>query len=231
MERVPLGIKKIDALLKGGVPEGSCILLSGEPGTGKSLIMQKLVYNHLKKGNSVIYVTTDRTSERLVEEVKDYGMDYFKYVKNGQLKILDTYVGFVRKSEKGFSYADIRDLTEISIKIEKLRRELEGRKFVEVYDVISELFIWNKDKDLVLRFISSVCSSGSNKSIALFFVINEGIEDDRYINSIKSVVDGVLLFGVSEDKRWFKISKMAKTSVSTKKHYFNITEDGKIRIL
>jgi circadian clock protein KaiC len=231
MKRVPLGITKIDELLKGGVPINSCTLLSGEPGTGKSLIIQKIVNNCLRKGYSVIFVTTDRSPGGLIDEVKDYGMNYSKYVRSGQLKILDIYTGYVSKMDDKFSYADIRDLTGISIEINKLRKEFEGKSVIEVYDVISELFVWNTNKDLVVRFISTICSMGAGFSNALFFVMNEGAQNKVYINSIKSITDGIIDFGVTDDKRWFKISKMTSTSISTKKVYFSITDDGKIRIL
>jgi len=36
-ERVPTGIQGLDALIEGGFPKGRSILVTGEPGTGKTI--------------------------------------------------------------------------------------------------------------------------------------------------------------------------------------------------
>ncbi len=49
MRRVHTTIPGIDRLLEGGFPEGSCILLSGEPGTGKTVLGLEYLYKGATK--------------------------------------------------------------------------------------------------------------------------------------------------------------------------------------
>jgi KaiC/GvpD/RAD55 family RecA-like ATPase len=37
MARISSGIKSLDKRLQGGFPEGECILITGKPGTGKTI--------------------------------------------------------------------------------------------------------------------------------------------------------------------------------------------------
>ncbi len=44
MERVPTGIKGFDNLVEGGLPLGSTVLVSGSPGTGKTILGLEYIY-------------------------------------------------------------------------------------------------------------------------------------------------------------------------------------------
>lgn len=45
MERIKTGIKGLDELLQGGIPKGSCVLVSGGSGTGKSILCMQFLVN------------------------------------------------------------------------------------------------------------------------------------------------------------------------------------------
>lgn len=58
IDKIPTGIAGVDELIGGGLPKGRSILLSGEPGTGKTLFSLQYLLEGAKRGESVIYVTT-----------------------------------------------------------------------------------------------------------------------------------------------------------------------------
>ncbi|MCS7123028.1 MAG: ATPase domain-containing protein [Candidatus Aenigmarchaeota archaeon] len=65
IKRVSLGIKGLDKLIEGGVPEGSTILLTGSPGTGKTIFsIQFLVHGAMNKENG-LYISMEEDVNRL----------------------------------------------------------------------------------------------------------------------------------------------------------------------
>jgi len=65
--RVTTGIKKLDAVLSGGFPENSVVLLSGGPGTGKTLLGLKFLLEGAKKGEKCCYITLNEGREELMK--------------------------------------------------------------------------------------------------------------------------------------------------------------------
>lgn len=64
---VTTGIKKLDNILSGGFPQNTAILLSGGPGTGKTLLALKFLLEGAKNGEKCCYITLCETKEELVK--------------------------------------------------------------------------------------------------------------------------------------------------------------------
>lgn len=77
--KVPTGIQKLDKLLGGGFPEKTVILLSGGPGTGKTLFGLNFLLEGARKGERVCYVSLSETKEEIVRACK--GIEKLKDVE------------------------------------------------------------------------------------------------------------------------------------------------------
>ena len=55
--RVTTGLRKMDGMLGGGFPENSVVLLSGGPGTGKTLMALKFLLEGARKGERCCFIT------------------------------------------------------------------------------------------------------------------------------------------------------------------------------
>lgn len=62
--RIMSGIKEFDRVLGGGIVEGSLVLLSGDPGIGKSTILLQICQN-LGKKNSVLYISGEESARQI----------------------------------------------------------------------------------------------------------------------------------------------------------------------
>ncbi len=87
IERVPTGIPGLDDLIEGGVPKGSATLVSGGPGTGKTIFLSQFVREGLNRGENCLFVTLEESPEEIKGDVAVFGWDFDKYEKNGQLRI------------------------------------------------------------------------------------------------------------------------------------------------
>jgi circadian clock protein KaiC len=56
--RVETGIKNLDAILRGGLPKGSVTVISGPPGSGKTILAQQICFHNATPGACALYFGT-----------------------------------------------------------------------------------------------------------------------------------------------------------------------------
>lgn len=64
-ERLNTGIGELNRVLGGGMVKGSLILISGEPGIGKSTLIIQTAENVAKGGHTVLYVSGEESEEQI----------------------------------------------------------------------------------------------------------------------------------------------------------------------
>ena len=69
--RIKTGIQGIDAMLDGGIPGSSQVVLAGGPGTGKTLLSFEYLYRGAKLGEPGIFFSFNEDAESLTAAVKD----------------------------------------------------------------------------------------------------------------------------------------------------------------
>ncbi|MBT9164299.1 MAG: DNA repair protein RadA [candidate division WS2 bacterium] len=81
-ERIKTSFSNFDNVLGGGIVSGSSILISGEPGIGKSTLLLSFL-PELAKVDPVIYFSGEEIEEQLVDRARRVGINlnniYFKY--------------------------------------------------------------------------------------------------------------------------------------------------------
>jgi len=77
--RISTGIRELDEALEGGIPKGSWVAITGEPGTGKSIMCMHFAWAGLLAGDPVVYVTTEAEFRDIVRQAKMFAMDFESY--------------------------------------------------------------------------------------------------------------------------------------------------------
>lgn len=88
MERISTGIKKIDAKLNGGFPISKGILITGTPGSGKTIFGLHFIHQACKDGKKCIFIATEETAEDILTQAEMLGFDLNPYVENKQLSVI-----------------------------------------------------------------------------------------------------------------------------------------------
>ncbi len=77
--RISTGVPELDQALEGGIPKGSWVAITGEPGTGKSILCLHFAWAGLQSGDPVVYVTTEAEFRDVVRQAKQFGMNFDQY--------------------------------------------------------------------------------------------------------------------------------------------------------
>jgi circadian clock protein KaiC len=92
LTKVPTGIVGLDDVLRGGVPAGRMTLLSGGPGSGKSLIALQCALHGATEGKPGILVLFEERATAVRQNVLSLGWDMRTFERNKSLFLLDARV-------------------------------------------------------------------------------------------------------------------------------------------
>src|SRR5919199_4991912 len=77
LQSLPTGTPNLDSVLGGGIPAYSLNVIAGQPGTGKTILAQQMLFNHIRQHADAkgLYLTT--LSEPTVKVVRY--MQHFRF--------------------------------------------------------------------------------------------------------------------------------------------------------
>jgi DNA repair protein RadA/Sms len=104
-QRWPLEISELDRVLGGGVVPGSLILLTGEPGIGKSTLTLQIAEKISGLGKKVLYISGEESEEQISSRGSRLGLD----LKNLQLLCesnLETILSTAEEQQTEFLIVD-----------------------------------------------------------------------------------------------------------------------------
>jgi KaiC/GvpD/RAD55 family RecA-like ATPase len=90
VERIKTGINGLDSVLKGGLRKNSSILITGAPGTGKTIMTLQFIYYGAKKYNeNGIFIAAEENLSDLKVNAKNLGMDISDMEKKGNIFLVE----------------------------------------------------------------------------------------------------------------------------------------------
>ena len=126
-ELIKTGTPGLDQVLKGGLRTNSCVLVTGAPGTGKTLLALQFIYYGAKDYNeNGIFITTEESLEVLHQSGKNLGMDIQSMVSKGKMFIVQKPIATLKGG-----IASIKGLMEAIKKYNIKRVALDSLIFFE----------------------------------------------------------------------------------------------------
>jgi len=78
--RIKTGITGFDELIDGGIPQGSFVVVTGGPGTGKTILASQFLANGVMKYDEKgLFISVEQPSEDIVAQAKQFGWDFDKW--------------------------------------------------------------------------------------------------------------------------------------------------------
>ena len=229
VKRVKTGIPGMDEILHGGIPERNVVLLSGGPGTGKTIFSQQFLWNGLQMGEPGIYVALEEHPVQVRQNMAQFGWDVKKYEEEGLFAMVDAFTAGIGRSKEYEKYI-VHDLTDLREFIDVLRQAIRdiGAKRV-VVDSVTTLYI-NKPamaRSIILQLKRVLAGTGCTS----IFVSQISVGERGFGGpGVEHGVDGIIRLDLDEIdgelKRSLIVWKMRGTSHSMKRHPFDITDRG-----
>jgi KaiC/GvpD/RAD55 family RecA-like ATPase len=88
LERMHTGMKELDDLLLGGLPKESITLVSGPPGSGKSIFCYQFLAKGIEEEQKCLYLTLDKKIETHLNQAHELGFNFQPAIDKGQIKFL-----------------------------------------------------------------------------------------------------------------------------------------------
>lgn len=89
LERVKTGVKGLDNLVQGGFVKHSVNLVSGPPGTGKTIFGTQFVHVGLQAGETTMFVTLEEGMAKVKQVMSQLNMNPDMHIEAGKLFIFD----------------------------------------------------------------------------------------------------------------------------------------------
>lgn len=89
---ISTGQHELDKKMGGGIPVSSACLVEGPNDSGKSVLLQQLLYGTLEQKQNSTYFTSESTNRELISQMNSLNLDILDYYLFGYVKILTTNI-------------------------------------------------------------------------------------------------------------------------------------------
>lgn len=225
--RVSTGVEGLDDALQGGFPKNSTVILMGADGTGKESIVNKFVYQGLEEGEESMYVTLDGTPDDVKDDADYYGWDFSEYEE--RIVFVDGYSWQAGGSDEQFALDGLSDLNQMNMTFTDALNALgDESKRVAIHSA-STLLLYTDPKSAV-KFLQVVGAKSSSSGGCLVITLEEGMHDDKTVNTIKHVADGVIKTKIEGNDKKISVQRMDKTQASRDWMNLEVDDSGTINV-
>ncbi len=234
MDRVKTGVKGLDELIQGGFPKGSNIVVTGAPGSGKSIFAMNYIAQGCKNGEKCLYIAVDQIPDDIAEQAILFNWNFNQWENEGLIK-------FVHLNHRSLSemhtYDELRKLIQenhydrlvidsttsitdsppsINDLVDGADRGLQPSAFTMMNRAnVMQLFEITKKHGTTTVSISQKV---------------EGKPGDTVDNISEFIGDGLILMNATEMgdylERTIRVKKLRKTKIDGISHPFKFTDIG-----
>ena len=219
IKRVPIGIRKLDSLIGGGVIKNSINLIAGGAGTGKTIFSIQSLVNGIEKYNEPgIYVTFEEKKKKTYADMLTFGWDLAKYEEEGKFAYLEYTPEQVKKI-----------LVEGGGIVESIIEKIKAKRIV--IDSITSFALLYED-ELTKKEAALALFELIDKWDCTGFLTSQDttVEHETISAALEFEVDSIfVLYHVKKKgirQRAMEVLKMRGTKIPEKTFAMNITSKG-----
>jgi len=223
VQKVSIGVRRLDDMCYGGIPLNSNLFLYGPPFTGKDTLINLFIADGIRQGAPAIFVLTDKTPQEVRDSMKLVLPKIESYESKGLLTFIDAYsisMGF-EGDEPNVIYiekpTDLDKITEAIVEKEKtFPKDLKYHKIAFV--TVSTLMIAT-DPMTTFRFLQGLTSRTKRAGAITLFSLEAGMHQKADVQTLKHLMNGVLEFKEEDLKTYLRIEGIGEVRTKAWVHY------------
>lgn len=197
---IEIDVDLIKFILPSGIPRNSFVILAGEGGTGKSILVNSIVKFFVSSGEPVVYVDYDDDPATILHQFRTLGLDPVEAHSRGLLFLIDGFSYMVKgyKPPKPVFVVEEDDPRDIDSTITKYIKVLDangvrdrGLMVIDSFNV----FLNYHESSRVLELLKFIRANVS-KARGVLTIVTLHTSTDYYrdfLESVEYLVDGVIL--------------------------------------
>ncbi|MCE4604288.1 MAG: KaiC domain-containing protein [Aeropyrum sp.] len=229
VDRVKTGIPGMDEILNGGIPRRNVVLLSGGPGTGKSIFSYQYLWNGLRQGEPGVFVALEEHPVQVRINMSQFGWDVREYERQGMFAVVDAFTSGIGEAAKKERYV-VTDPEDVGLLVDALKEAIRdvGAKRVAI-DSVSTLYL--AKPALARRTVMLLKRVLSGLGTTSILVSQVSVTERGFGGpGVEHAADGIIRLDLDEVNgelvRSLIVWKMRGTSHSMRRHPFEITDRG-----
>lgn len=232
-KRIPTYIAGFDSLIGGGFFENSHVLISGSPGSGKTIFCLQILYNRALKGDKCLFITLEETKEAIENQMHSFNWEIDKVSKNFKIVSLFEEDGDVfaqiLKIAKGFNIIAIDSLVSV---IASPVSEKEVSSW-DMMKVANSVFPIPKNREETFRMqIKRIIRELKKLNILVFYTSEMPLTHEWLSRDTVSefLCDAVIMLALKYVLRnpfySLQVLKFRSTKINSKEQLINFTNKG-----
>ena len=197
------GNAEIDNKMGGGIPSGSLTLIEGQSDSGKSVVVQQMMWGSLMDGATVTLYTSENTVKSFIRQMASLSLDILDFLLLRRLKVLE-----VSTQRSGMDSKQIFEMLLDSMRADRISD-------LVVVDSLTT-FVTHTSSDDTLAYFEEcreICSDGRT----VINVANSYAFDNAALARLRSMCDAHLITRVEEvGDQLVKILEVAKIRGASK---------------
>jgi KaiC/GvpD/RAD55 family RecA-like ATPase len=209
VQKVKIGVRRLDDLMFGGLPLNSNIFIYGPPFAGKQTLLNLYIADGLKKGVPAIYVLIDKTPAEIRDNLKLVLPKVETYEKKGLLHYVDAYsrgMG-IEGEEPNTTYIEKpTDMEDMQMAVTNIQKTYEGKaKYSKVaLHSVSTLMAYS-DAMTTFRFLQTLTSRCKRAGATALYVMDRGMFSEAEVQTLKHLMNGVIEFKTEDLKNYLRV--------------------------
>jgi KaiC/GvpD/RAD55 family RecA-like ATPase len=227
MDRVRSGIKGLDELIAGGLPRGTWTLISGENGTGKTIIGMEFSWQGLCEGEACLYEVTDQPVESLRSYFRSFGWDVEPFEKSRHMCFRQFFPRYSTPGDPQVTYVAGRPSAQMT------RAFYEGMVTQGSSSAITRIISDNESLNLirggfeeVIRTLEWSKEWAMKHGISGLRCVSRDLQDPQAEAMLRQFHDNIIELRLGDAGRELRIMKMFATEHPVDWMPFEITHEG-----